>query len=179
MRRRGPIVAAGLAVLCLCLLIVALAPTDRRNVLVRIQNDINRQGYAPFPGYKGMGIRAQTARVTDEGLLLEASNEPGKAPEVLTYLLANMDPMGICSAKSVSVQLVADPYERLKLTFHSPNSGPRFMMGSTQYIPLPRGGKAYQWFCTIRFGIRDFILRVPPARPSQPSPPSQPAGPTP
>jgi len=154
-RRKRIIAVLGLSALCLCVLVIALAMAGHEDILARIQKEINRQGHSMVSKSQGIDIRAQTARMEGDCLVLEAGGESGKEPYVLVNLCPGMGSMGICSAKSVSIQLVSDPSERLKVTFHQAQYMPRHMSGRTQYIYLPKGGKAYQWLRKLRYDTRD------------------------
>ena len=157
MNRRKQIAIVSLSALCLCVLVIALATTGHEDILARIQREINQQGYSMVSESQGIDIRAQTARMEGDCLILEAGGEPGKEPYVLVNLCPGMGSPGICSAKRVSVELAFDHAKRLKLTFHQAQSIPRHMVGRTQYVYLPEGGKIYQWYLKLRYDTQDWL----------------------
>jgi hypothetical protein len=157
-RRKKLITVVSLSVLGLGGLVIVLAVVSHENALARIQREINRQGYSMISEREGIDVHAQTARMEDNCLILEGSSESGKEPYVLVNRFPHLGSMGICSASSVSIELVpcgARWVQRLKMTFPPAVSMPGLVVGRTQYVYVPKYGKPFYCFLTWWFGIQD------------------------
>jgi hypothetical protein len=173
MNRRQRILVLSISVLCFCLLVVvAVIVCKGKDILARIEKDINGQGYCMIPGAPEVKIRAQSARMEQGSLVLYGGHAPDDEFYVRVTLRPDMGSEGICSARSVSIIRIFDPDERLRLTFWQPTHLPRFVVGRSCALSLPR----MSWICKLKYDtqarIRHYLSQTPatPAKPQGESP---------
>jgi len=152
-----PIIILIASVLCLCSLVVVLAIVDSngKDILARIEKDINRQGHCMIPGTAGVEIQARSARMEDGCLTLSGSRDPNEGRPVRVAVWPHTGSEGTCSAWSVSIRYLSDPEERLELTFYQPTHLPRFMVGRSCYVSLPKRS----WIRWLRYDLKPRIMR--------------------
>jgi hypothetical protein len=164
-RRTWIIVLAG-AMLCLCSLVVVgmIVQGGDTDPLARIAEEINCRGCCVILG--AGEIRASSARRENGCLVLYGSGDPNEESCVRVALYPFMGAEGTCSAKSVSIQHLVDPYEKLTITFHQPTHLPRQFLGRSLSVPV----RKHKWIDKLRFAMRDFLWHRPSQTPRSVSP---------
>ncbi len=157
------IVVLAVAIVCVCPLVALLAIAGGRSEdpLARIAEEINSQGHSSIPGLPHCWIRVQSARMEDGCLILYGSNDPNGTSCVHIAWWPYMGSEGICTSRTVSIQRVFDPSERLKITFCQPARLPRIMLGRTQYVSIRRWGWIYGPWFTARDLLRSWLGQKP------------------